>query len=521
MKIGVNIFPLRPRIAGGHEFYVRNLLQAMLRLDAGHFFSIITAPWNHREIDLGKGSYRKICIEEKPSHWSIVRHLRAKLGLGHWDMYRCALESDVDLWFCPMMDLQPRNIDIPSVVTIADIQHEFYPQFFSPEELRHRELTLKPSCQLATAVIAVSEHCRQSLIERYQLDADKVHRIYEAASPGCTPDSAREAWSRVAKEYGLEKGYILYPANTWPHKNHELLFMALHLLKKRGVSPTLILTGAHIAPSAGLKELVKQLDLQDQVRHLGYVEQNIFPGLYHGAACLVFPSLYEGFGIPLVEAMAFGCAVACGSVCSIPEVVGEAALFYDPRKPDSIADALERMLKDEDLRSQLVGKGLLQAAAFSWENAAKQTLALFENVRGRKAAPKPENVPPQDVVEGFYADGWAGPEVLVRRVELSRWRALMLQGEASVHCIPVKIRIMADRQLIGELQIADPGEFSRKIDLPVVAAGRQLPDVHIVAERHFVPKKIGLNNDTRRLSYRIQNLALLDAGSEAMALHGR
>ncbi len=521
MKIGVNIFPLRPRIAGGHEFYVQNLLQAMLRIDAGHHFYVITAPWNHREIALGKGSYKKICIEEKPTQWSIVRNLRAKLGLGHWDMYRCAMELGVDLWFCPMMDLQPRNIDIPSVVTIADIQHEFYPQFFPPEEMRHRTLTLKPSCRLATAVIAVSEHCRQSLIERYQLDANKVHRIYEAASPACTPDNAREAWPQVAKQYGLEKGYILYPANTWPHKNHELLFMALHLLKKRVLSPTLVLTGSHIASLDALKDLAKQFDLQDNVRHLGYVEQDIFPGLYHGAACLVFPSLYEGFGIPLVEAMASGCAVACSNICSIPEVVGEAALLFDPRKPDMIADRLEQMLRDGALRRQLIEKGLLQAAAFSWENAARQTLTLFENVRSQKASPVSENVPPQDVVEGLYADGWAGPAVLIRKVEISRWRALMLQGEASTHCTPLKIRILADRQLIRELQIVNPGAFSQKIDLPPVASRPKLPDIRILADGHFVPKQIRLNSDTRRLSFKVQTLALLDASGKAMALQGR
>lgn len=521
MKIGVNLFPLRPRIAGGHEFYVRNLLQEMLRLDAGHFYYIFTAPWNHDEMDFGKGPYTEIVIEERPSKIDAFRRLRALFGREQRDVYQCATKLGLDLWFCPMMDLQPRNIDIPSVVTIPDIQQEYYPQYFSPEELRHRELTMKPSCHLATAVIAVSDHGRNSLVDRYQLDGGKVHRIYEAASPAFTPVAAEAAWLRVAESCNLKRGYLFYPANTWPHKNHELLLMALHLLKKRGMSPKLVLTGAHIASFDALENLSRQFGLQDNVRHLGYVDQDLFPGLYHGAACLVFPSLYEGFGIPLVEAMASGCAVACSDVCSIPEVVGEAALLFDPRKPDSMADALEQMLRDSGLRRQLAEKGLKQAARFNWATAAKETLDLFEKVRGQKAAAKPEGAPPQDVVEGLQADGWAGPGILIRRVELSRWRTLLLEGETSVHCSPLEIRIMAGQQTIEAVRLANPGAFSRKIVLPPPAGGPPLPDIHIAAGRCFVPKKIGLNNDKRRLSYRIHHLALIDAEGHAMALHGR
>jgi len=521
MRIGVNLFPLRPRIAGGHEFYVRNLLRAMLHLNAGHFYYIITAPWNHREIDLGSGPYKKICIESWPSRFGILRQLHARLRKSHWDTYRLAMELGVDVWFCPMMDLQPRNIDIPSVVTIADLQHEFYPQFFSQEELRHRELTLKSSCQLATAIIAVSEYCRKSLLERYQLDRNKVYRVYEAASPAYTPERAREAWPWVVKQYGLEKGYLFYPANTWPHKNHELLLMALHVLKKRGISPTLVLTGAHIASPESLKDLTRQFGLEEKVLHIGYVEQRLFPGLYHGAACLVFPSLYEGFGIPLVEAMASGCAVACSNVCSIPEVVGDAAITFDPRKPDAIADSLEQILRNDGVRQQLVEKGRHQAASFSWEISARETLAVFEKVREQRV-PRPVGyIPPQDIVEGLYADGWAGPGVLVRRVELSRWRTMVLEGETSGNCSPMQIRVCANRDLIAELQIANPSAFSRKIELPPADPNSPLVDLQILASGHFVPRKVGLNEDTRCLSFRVHNLMLLDAVGNTMSFHGK
>jgi len=163
MKIGVNLFPLRPQIAGGIEIIIRNLLKAMFEMNSDHTYTLITAPWNHKEIDFGIGPYRKICIETGPP-FGMLRRLRARLRNSHWDLYRCAMELDVDVWFCPMMDLEPRNIDIPSVVLVPDIQQEFYPQFFSPEELRHRQLTVKPSCQLARGTLPCALFLSKSLL---------------------------------------------------------------------------------------------------------------------------------------------------------------------------------------------------------------------------------------------------------------------------------------------------------------------------------------------------------------------
>ena len=520
MKIGVNLIPLRPRIAGGHEFYVRNLLQAMFQQESDHSYFLITAPWNHHEMDFGVGPYRKICIDTGPP-LGLFRRLRARFRKSHWDLYRCAMELGVDVWFCPMMDLAPRNIDIPSVVTVPDIQHEYYPQFFEPKELRHRQLMVKPSCQLARSVITVSEFTRKTLLDRYGLDSSKVHVVYEAAGQQFSPSTAEESWSRVAKQYGLSKGYLFYPANTWPHKNHEVLLMALQRLKKRGLTPKLVLTGAAIRPINSLKALARQLGCEDQVLYLGYVDQSFFPGLYRGASCLVFPSLFEGFGIPLVEAMVTGCAVACGDVCSIPEVVGEAALLFDPRNPDSIADSLQQILRDQELREQLVKKGLSQATLFSWEKAAEKTLEILEAAWRTRKLQANSYVPPQEPLEGYFNDGWAGPRMLVRRVELSRWQTMVLHGEASVHCLPIEIRISGNGRLIDEFSLVDGGPFNRKIELPAEGSDSSLVDIEILASAHFVPRKLGQSKDKRRLSFRLQQLALIDAQGHPMTLYGK
>ena len=518
MKIGVNLFPLRPQIAGGIEIIIRNLLRAMFQEGRDHSYTLITAPWNHEKLDYGPGPYRKICIETDPPLRKL-RRLWARLRNSHWDIYRCAMELDMDVWFCPMMDLEPKNIDIPSVVLVPDIQQEFYPQFFSREELRHRQLTVKPSCQLAGAVITLSEFSRKTLVDKYHLDPDKVHVVYSAAGKNFDPSAAEESWSRVAKEYGLQEGYLLYPANTWPHKNHEVLLMALQRLKKRGLTPRLVLAGAAIRPIDSLKALARQLDCEDQVLYLGYLDQSSFPGLYRGAACLVFPSLFEGFGVPLVEAMATGCPVACGNVCSIPEVVGEAAMIFDPRNPDSIADAVEQILRNPELREQLVMKGRHQATLFSWEKAAKKTLEILEATHHAGKSPASIYEPPQEPLEGYFSDGWAGPRLLVRRVELSRWRTLVLEGEAPEHCLPMEIRIHGNGTVIDEFQLPSAGRFYRKTDLPEDGSDSPLVDIEILASTHFVPRKLRLSRDSRRLSFRLQNLALTDLKGNPMTLY--
>jgi hypothetical protein len=163
MRIGVNLFPLRPQVARGLEFYVRNLLPERFKLGGSdHFYYRITAPWNDKEVGFGCGPYKKIFMDTSSSGSGVIDPPRAELRRSRWHIYRRAKELNLDVWFCPMRDLDPKYIDIPSLVTVPDIQHEFYPQFFTPDELWHREQTVKASCQLAAGVITTSEYSRKT-----------------------------------------------------------------------------------------------------------------------------------------------------------------------------------------------------------------------------------------------------------------------------------------------------------------------------------------------------------------------
>ena len=329
MRIGVNLIPLRSGQMGGLEFYVRRLLRQLLMCDRRNHYLLFTAWWNDDSIDFPHGRFQKIMAVPKqeagetiPSGWNrwLARYLRlgalpcsASLGvqIPPVDLHAWVRRLGLDLWFCPMTNLDPRHLPIPTVVTIADIQQEYYPEFFTRAELQARALMYSPSCQEATAVITISDFSKQCMIEKYGLLPEKVHRVY-AAGMAQVDDSARwPTGEEVRRKHHLPASYAFYPANMWPHKNHQLLLLALHRLRQLyGMTLPLVLTGDEMGQWEELEALARHFHLQEQVHYLGYVPADDLPGLYRGAAMLLFPSLFEGFGIPLVEAMALGCPIA-------------------------------------------------------------------------------------------------------------------------------------------------------------------------------------------------------------------
>ena len=180
-------------------------------------------------------------------------------------------------------------------------------------------------------------------------------------------------------KYALPPEYAFYPADTWPHKNHAMLVKALHLLRtKHRREVPCVLTGIKRGAHDALLKAVEEHGLAQQVHLLGYVEKHDMPLLYQGARFLIFPYLFEGFGLPLLEAMASDCPIICSRAASIPEVVGDAALLFDPNDPEEMADSMHRILTDEELRRTLVKAGRERALQFSWERTAHETLKVLE-----------------------------------------------------------------------------------------------------------------------------------------------
>jgi glycosyltransferase involved in cell wall biosynthesis len=255
-------------------------------------------------------------------------------------------------------------------VTFHDMQHEFLPDLFPPSEREARRRVYAPSARGATRINANSRHVKATLVDVYGIDPDKIDVVYQAHGPAFRPlrDPARLDAAR--RRHGISRPFLFYPAASWPHKNHLALLAALRLLRDRGLfDGDLVLSG--IAPGANqrIAAEVERLRLGDRVRSLGYLAADELPCLYAAAELVVFPSLFEGFGIPLLEAMACGCPVVCSNATSLPEIAGDAALLFDPRSPEAMADRIAEVLGSAQVRSRLREAGLARAAQFRWDRA--------------------------------------------------------------------------------------------------------------------------------------------------------
>jgi glycosyltransferase involved in cell wall biosynthesis len=538
MRIGVNLIPLRPRQMGGHEFYVGSLLTSLLAQDTSNRYFLFTAWWNHDAVDFPRGRYRKILVVQRQEGAESPPQRDAK-GLGRLrgflslplvrrlvskpcvDLHDWVRRLNLDLWFCPMTNLDPRQLSIPTVITIPDIQQEYYPEFFTRAELRERALMYRPSCQEATAVIGVSRFSKTCMVEKYALPSEKVHCVYEAGVERVDDPSSVPTPEELRGKYRLPATYALYPANMWAHKNHQMLILALHRLRQLyGIKLSLVLTGDDMGQWPRLEALARHLQLQEQVHYLGYVEAKALPGLYRSAAMLVFPSLFEGFGMPLVEAMALGCPIAAANTTSIPEVVGDAALLFDPRNPDAVASASYRLLVDEALRQTLIARGREQAARFSWEKAADETRQVFEWARAQRIAVRPVSRAQRCRIEGIYSDGWAVRRVRLYLPYLPEMKAVKIDGFSHYLSYPLAIQMKIDGGWVQELSLAGPGKFAFVGQFRGSRRAMSGVEIEFSTEKDFSPAKVERSSDTRQLSYRIEKLSLICMNDVEIPLYG-
>jgi hypothetical protein len=314
----------------------------------------------------------------------------------------------------------------------------------------------------------------------------------------------------LRRKYQLPAGYAFYPANMWPHKNHRLLLLALHRLRQmHHLTLPLVLTGDELGEWGNLEALARHFRLQEQIHYLGYVPADEVPGLYRGAAMLLYPSLFEGFGIPLVEAMTLGCPIAAANTASIPEVVGEAALLFDPRQPDSIATACYQLLTNDVLRQTLIARGFAETTRFSWAKAAAETRQVFDWARAQSAVAPQVPRAPGYRIEGLYRDGWAGRRVRLYLPDLPEMKALKIEGFSNHLSYPLPLRMKVDGRLVQEASIASPGPFTFIGHLLRSARTTSGLRIELIAGKDFTPTAVEKTLDTRRLAYQIEKLLLI------------
>jgi glycosyltransferase involved in cell wall biosynthesis len=267
----------------------------------------------------------------------------------------------------------------PVVLTIHDIIPILVPNFFSLRQRLLYRFSLRMALRAAAVIICVSEATRSDLNSFCRTDPSRLVVIHEGIEEGFRPCSSKEIES-VRTAYALPEQYFFYLGSNKPHKNLPALIQAC---AQRNLSLPLVIAGSEDPRFSEARRQVEMLGLGDRVRFLGAVREESLPALYSGARAFVFPSLYEGFGMPPLEAMACGVPVACSNIPSLKETAGDAALFFDPGDCASIADALERILTDPSLRAELRACGLRRAAELSWDTAAQKTLDILTRVGGR------------------------------------------------------------------------------------------------------------------------------------------
>jgi glycosyltransferase involved in cell wall biosynthesis len=265
------------------------------------------------------------------------------------------------------------------VVTIHDLTFFLLPERYPTTRRLYFQTMTRLSARVADAIIVPSEAVKGDVMRILGLPPERLFVIPEAAGPAFHPQDA-VAIEAVRRRYGLEGPFLLSVGSLEPGKNRERLLQAFARLRARGLNHTLVVAGQRAWRYEGDAPLARRLGLADSVRFLGHVPQADLPALYSAAEVFVFPSLYEGFGLPALEALACGTPVVASNVSALPEVVGDAALQVSPLDVEALAGAMERLLRDDRLRSDLRERGLERAAQFSWEKAARQTVEVYHRV---------------------------------------------------------------------------------------------------------------------------------------------
>ena len=359
-----------------HDFgigtYIRNLLRHLARIDTRTEYVLLC-----QEADLGLanqlGPNFRAVLERSPNY-----SFREQVHVP-WVLWR----ERPDVFHAPHYVL-PQAVRSRSVVTIHDCIHLMFPQYLPNRAASlYARTSMRHAARRSDRILTVSEASKRDILHFFDVKPEKVVVVHNAIDEGFWVAPRAEDVERVRERYQLEHGFVLYVGNIKPHKNLVRLIESFAELRKRGHEALkLLIIGDEISKLPALRRAVHSHKLHKHVRFLGYLPDETLSILYRLAAVFVFPSLYEGFGLPPLEAMACGTPVVTSNVSALPEVVGDAAVLVDPTNPKDIVDGLHRVLTDPALARELSAKGLVRAREFSWEQSVARICDLYREVGG-------------------------------------------------------------------------------------------------------------------------------------------
>ncbi len=357
-----------------HDFgigtYIRNILSGLARLDRETEYIVLCRPSDVELVSELGVNFRPVPETARP--YSIAEQISIPISL---------VRERVHLLHEPHYVLPPA-VRCRAVVTIHDCIHLRFPQYL-PNQFAHAyaRSSLWVATHRASRVLTVSEASRRDILKYFNVPASKVDVIYNGMDERLEEAPTDEEMQNVRERYQLNDPFVLYAGNIKPHKNLERLIEAFHALRRDGLEHVkLLIIGDEISKYATLRRAVHRHKLHKHVRFLGFVSDKTLACLYRLAGVFVFPSLYEGFGLPPLEAMASGTPVITSNVSSLPEVVGDAALLIDPYDAGAIAAAMRRVLTEPALAADMRARGLERVTHFSWDRSVRRIRQIYDEV---------------------------------------------------------------------------------------------------------------------------------------------
>jgi glycosyltransferase involved in cell wall biosynthesis len=367
LRIGVNALYLLPGGVGGTEIYLRQLLRGLSEIDSPHHYLIFT----NRETgsDLVPRSDR---FEQCPQPVDAVNRA-SRILYEQFRLPGALRRQKVDVVLNPGFT-GPTLGGVPSVTVFHDLQHVRHPEHFGRLDLLFWRLLLWQSAKKSKHLIAVSEATQRDLLKHYHVSAEAVSVVTHGVEPeffslGRMPDE--------------ESPYVLCVSTLHPHKNLERLVRVFAQLRSKRPQLRLVLAGMRGFQAQQIENQISDSGVGAAVEVTGWIDRVRLYDLYRRAAVFVYPSTFEGFGMPVLEALAAGLSVACSDIPPLREVAGEAALFFNPEREDEMLEALDRLLANAPLADSLVAAGKARARLFTWENAARATLSCLETASYR------------------------------------------------------------------------------------------------------------------------------------------
>lgn len=377
MRICVDIRSLIEKSPSGVTEYTTSLLTHLLKIDKENQYLLFYNAF-HAVPDRLLKMFKCSNVEMKAFHWP-NKIFNSSLVFLRWPEID-RLIGGVDLFFMPNLNFLSLSEKCKKVITSHDLSFERYPKFYSLKgRWWHKMVNARKIFNEADKIIAVSENTKKDLMEIYQIPDEKIKVIYSGVNHDFFQKIDSRQLDGVKQKYNLTKPFIFTLGNLEPRKNFESLILAFNNLRRKyRIDYQLVIAGTQAwLENKKIYQLAKELDFHDDIKFLGYVSNEEKPCLYQAGDIFVYPSFYEGFGFPPLEAMACGVPVICSFASSLPEILQDAALLVNPYNINEITEAIYQVLTDEELKRNLVENGASHVKQFFWTKAARETLRLF------------------------------------------------------------------------------------------------------------------------------------------------